>query len=224
MKTRDWIIGGMAIAILILLGGNYCQYQKKSELENNVLALEDVLEVKRNKDSTQTAQIASLESTSKAAFMALRSKDATIVSLKEEVRKYKGKVQAAAIVKMKTRVAGSVALKDSTPYLIDNKWETGKVWRVGDRFNWDITPRNEMTLVIGKPLKWNPFRKQPLQITVTQKNKNTSTTEVRSVMFKQGQQRFGLGFYAGYGILVGWDGKVYHGFNGGFGVTYRFFP
>lgn len=215
----------MAIAILILLGGNYCQYQKKSELESNVLALEDSLVVKINKDSTQTAQIASLESTSKSAFMALRSRDATIVQLKKEVKTYRGRVQAAAIVKMETKVLGSVDLpEDSIPYEWTNKWESGKVWRVGDNFNFDITPKNEMSLIIGKPLKWNPFKKQPLQITINQKNKNTSTTEVRSVMFKQGQQRFGLGFYVGYGILVGWDGRVYHGFNGGFGVTYRFFP
>lgn len=224
MKTsKDWILLGAGIAIVILLRIVCVQYEAKAELTSNVSAMADTLETTRNVLGEQVGEIESLKSSSKSAFLALRSRDADVIRLQKLVDGHKGRLEAAVISSSVTNMAGSGDIDSTGLTQWNTKFETGRIWRSGDKFNWDIKVRNEISLTIGKG-RWNPFKRQPLKIQITQHNKNTSTTVLRSVTFKQGQSRIGLSGYGGYGLTFGWDGRIYHGFQAGIGVSWRIFP
>lgn len=223
LSVRDWLILGLSIAVIVLISLNQCNSRKLSESRLNYAAAADSLRTTTNKLGEQEATIKSFQTQNKAAFLALRSRDAEIIKLQELVESYKGRLNTAIVASSETLVQGE-AEKDSSGLV---KWtlpyESGRIWDTGTGLKWDIKVKNEISITIGKP-RWNPFKRQDPEITITQHNKNSSTTSVRSVTFQKGQSRIGVGGYVGYGMTFGWTGQVHHGFQVGIGATWRIFP
>lgn len=208
----------LIIALIALLYSFGCNLRSKNQeiqqLFNLISALNDTLQIKVLKDSSQQATIQSLTTSKTKDFLALKTKDSAINSLQDVVKKYekqlKGGGGVAVVVKGETNVSATGTTEVTwTQYdtinnpvfpiyksTIKNKWYTIKTIADRDSTKVDLKIINAYDVVLGKENgKWFA--------TVTNHNPYSSTQSMRAYNVevpKTRQKRISLAILGGYGF------------------------
>lgn len=220
------------VIILILSNLKSCQDKKETikSSTNTINALSDTMTSYRTKDGVQVSRINLIETERVQQFLEIKSKDAIILKLQEEVKKNKrrlGNTGSVTVITNTTDVQGSdttyITMKDTivrndTVYLYpeytsnikmgmkkdSSYWITAKVKANKDTTDIGISLSNAYTVVIGrdkvKGFK-NLFKPKVPFVEVTNENPYTSTKTIRAYQVKAPKpKRFGLGVQVGYGL------------------------
>lgn len=229
----------LIIAVLLLLYFLGCGLHKKSrevdQLTNIVSALNDTLKIKTLKDSSQQATIQSLTTSKTQDFLALRTKDSTINSLQDVVKKHEKQLKgggSAIVVKGETNISGKgTTTIEWTKYdtinnpvfpvykaNIVNKWYSIKTRADKDTTTVDLKIINAYDVVVGREKgKWFAM--------VTNANPYSSTQSMRAYNVevpKTRQKRISIAVLGGYGINL--QGEVHTNPFIGVGVAYTILP
>jgi len=219
MKTNnirlivELILIGICIVLFLLLTRS-CD--KVSEQKGLLIDLNDTLRVSRNELGEQTAKINILEMERSKDFLKLKTNDSTIFKLQNAVEKYKGDLASATVGSTETGIVGSgetVIIHDTdivyindTAYVYpkyesswENKWELGHIIASKDSVWRSIKVKNEFELTYGE-VKKGLFKPKVLEVSLTNKNPNTVTKELRTFSIKQKPKRFVVSAQLGYGI------------------------
>lgn len=229
----------LIVVTVLLVSYVGCQTRKKDkqidQLSNLISALNDTLKVTKLKDSSQQATIQSLTTSKTKDFLALKTKDSTINSLQNVVRKYEKQLQgggAAVVVKGETNVTATGTTEVTwTQYdtiynpvfpiyksTIKNKWYTIKTVADKDTTRVDLKIINAYDVILGKENgKWFAL--------VTNHNPYSSTQSMRAYNVevpKTRTKRVSLAIFGGYGLNV--QGSVVAAPVIGIGVGYTILP
>lgn len=228
------IVSITIIVILILLNLKSCKTNKDTvrDYTNTINALSDTMTSYRTKDGVQVSKINLIQTEKAQQFLEIKSKDAIIIKLQEEVKKNKrrlGNTGSVTVITNTTDVQGSdttyITMKDTvvrndTVYLYpeytsnikmglkkdSSYWVTANIKSNKDTTDIGISLSNAYTVVIGKDkVKGfkNLFKPKVPFVEVTNENPYTSTKTVRAYQVKAPKpKRFGLGVQIGYGLSL----------------------
>lgn len=210
------------IAIIVVLAILY--FDKSAQLEEQLTLTEAAnaeMEVWKDKDGLNNAKIQSLETENTETFLKFATKDAAIVALQADVKrmeKYLRKQGSVTNFSTSTDVSatGNTEVTENTEdptsptytSKFEQKDEKGKVWAFGtiiaNRDTTSISQRifNEYSLTVGRePQGFLGLGKSKAFAEVKNLNPFSATTEIRTYQVSlPPPKRFGLGFFAGYGI------------------------
>ena len=215
MKNFLIIIVLSYIIFSIFTASKYKDLQKVNDY------LIDSLKIERNELSQEIAKRKNLEVENEKQLLEIKTKDSTVIKLQKEVKKYKGKAQAAVVIKNKTVikeklktkvVRDSINKKDVYIAKINKPFLNGQIIAKFDSIYLDIEALNKYTIIIGKKSNgW--FKKRTSEIVFKSENPDTKTLDLRSVIIRHKPKRFSLG------IFVGYDYRLRPTF--GIGLTYN---
>lgn len=222
------------IVILILLNIKSCKNTQdtKQEYVNTINALQDTMTTYRTKDGVQVARISLIETEKASQFLEIKSKDAVIVKLQEEVKRNEnrlGKSGSITIIENTTELSTidttyvtskDTIIRNDTVFVypeyssLINKgqktdstyWVIAKVRSNKDSTNLDIKIENAYTVVIGteKARGFKSLFKPKIPfVEITNENPFTSTKSIRAYQVKVPKpKRLGIGINIGYGIIL----------------------
>lgn len=209
-KSSSWTT--VIITVIALAFGalylNKCNENKTSSKEtiNLINALNDSVKYYKNKDSSNTAQIAVITNISTKSFLELKTKDSTITKLQGIVKDYSGKlkhggsVTSGDIITVYTDTGKSIITKIDTvgkfvyetyrQFKHDNWIDYDAVMSHGSS-SYKIAIKNSFSVVLGTK-NGVPFAD------LTTENPYTTTKTIRSFQVTlPKQKKFGLGFFLG---------------------------
>ena len=222
------------IVILVLLNLKSCKNTQdtKKDYVNTINALPDTLTTYRNKDGMQVAKISLIETEKASQFLEIKSKDAVIVKLQEEVKKNEkrlGKSGSVTVITNTTEVktvdttyitSKDTIVRNDTVFVypeyssfikkglrIDSSyWVTANVKANKDSTSFDIGIQNSYVIVLGREKAKGfkaLFKPKVAFAEVTNENPYTSTKTIRSYQVKTPKpKRLGIGFHVGYGLVL----------------------
>lgn len=236
----------LLITCIALLSITHCSSKKLKTAKATLQVLGDTLQLERNEKGQLKASISVFEFDNERQLRKLQTQDSTINKLKQIAKNYRGKLVSATVLSTETvesKTSATTLLSDSSGtftllrpkkaliaqnspiYVTEwaNRWSIGRIEANPDSIYRNIRTINEFRITHGFG-KYRLFRKRSLTVNVLNLNPNTVTRELRSYVIKVPQRRFGLSVYAGYGLTATTTGNLYHGFQIGFGASWRFFP
>lgn len=211
-KITNIIIVSVAI-IAIIINIQYCQ--KKELQSDNLLLINvgDTLSKRKNKDGSETAKIALLESYNTKLILKLNTQDETIKSLQNIINKNKERlgdqgsvtVFSTSTVLSDTQTTTVTVVDSSTVYSACNKDSTWIKWSTlatKDSTHLDLKVNNAYSVIIGSERsKW--YKKKTSFVEVTNSNPYTSTQALRAFKVKDNRvNRISIGLQGGYGITL----------------------
>lgn len=224
---------GLLIICIILMSFQKCENDNLKENNNLLIAANDTLRKKKNKDGSQTATIALLQASNVNKLLKLKTQDETIKALQEEVKKHRDKLDAggsvttfstattfSAVHQTDSTVLASTGC-DSVIYSSnkDTTWVKYSIEARKDATRLNLKVKNAFTVVIGREkvgfLKYRPI------VDVTSKNPFTDIGTLRAFEVKdtRPQRRISLGAQLGFGVLF--KGQISTGFYTGIGLNFR---
>lgn len=246
ITPKDWLLIALTVTVLVLLLFNGCERQARLQAENVNEALADTLHTSRNKLGQQTATIKAFQTTTQRQFLKLHTQDSTVKWLQATVKQYRGQLLSASVSSITTvdkGVTNTVVTypEAATSLLIpkepftkprfpiystqwSDRWSAGWIVARHDSISRELRVKNELEITHGYSGRWNPFKRRALTVSILNLNPNTETQELRHYSIKPKAHRFGVGFYGGYGVTLTPSGQVYHGFQAGAGIVWRFWP
>lgn len=213
--VKNIVIASLVIVVIILLGFNRCEKQKYNELSKLANSLGDSLEIKRNKDSSQTAKISLLQVQSANAFLALENLEGINKELQQELKKEKGKLKdggSITIINSGTTYSGSATSttipfgnSDCDSVIIgqnkDTTWIKWKVRTTKQTTTLDLKTKDKFKVVIGSE-KAGLFKKREPYVEVTSSSPFSDIKSMRAVEVKDTRKPFiSFGIQIGYGIV-----------------------
>lgn len=233
------VVLAAAVVVLLVFGCN----QRKKNKETNAMYVAANDSLRFSKDSL-TASISVISTAREKDFLKMQTNDETIKDLQKVVKTYKGKLSQAIVASVDTkdtgatvttvtdvdtvfrRVGDTVYVETSPTYATDwiDKWSIGEIIANKDTIYRQIWVKNEFEITIGKPRKYNPFKKRVIEIQLKNNNPNAVVRTMRAYNKTVSDKRFGVSVNAGYGLLATFDGKVHHGVYVGVGGSWRIFP
>jgi len=222
------------IIILILLNIKSCKKQQdtKKDYVSTINALQDTMNTYRTKDGVQVTRISLIETEKASMFLDIKSKDAVIVKLQEEVKENKkrlGKSGSVTVItnttELKTVDTTYVTSKDTiirndTVFVYpeysslikkgfrkdSSYWITANVKANKDSTSFELGIQNSYVVVLGreKAKGFKALFKPAIAFAeVTNENPYTSTKTIRSYQVKVSKpKRFGIGIHVGYGLIL----------------------
>lgn len=220
------------IVILVLLNLKSCKNTQdtKKDYVSTINALQDTMTTYRTKDGVQVARISLIETERAIQFLEIKSKDAVIVKLQEEVKKNEkrlGKSGSVTVItnttEVKTVDTTYITFKDTivrndTVFVypeyssfikkglrIDSSyWVLASVKANKDSTSFEIGIQNSYTIVLGREKVKGfkaLFKPKVAFAEVTNENPYTSTKTLRSYRVQTPKpKRFGIGVNIGYGL------------------------
>ncbi len=209
IKVKFYWLVILLVAILLALKFVYGYSFKQGALENSKTygILTESLKVTRDDLGNEIAKREVLEFKSVKDIKNIANISKEVETLKKEVRKYKGKIKNAIIIKNETREIRRVKteiIKDSTiAYPIyktswKDRWSVGSITARTDSIVHSIKIKNEFILTLGK--ERNGFRKRKNIATIKNLNPNTSTEEVITFDVTPKYKKFAVGVGGGVGF------------------------
>jgi len=210
------VVGITIIVILILLNIRSCKNTQdtKRDYVNTINALQDTMTTYYNKDGMQVAKISLIETEKASMFLDIKSKDAVIIKLQEEVKKNKNRIGKSGSVTVITNTT-ELNTVDTTSYItskdtiirndtvfiypeyssfirkglrIDSSyWITANVKANRDSTSFELGIQNSYTVVLGmeKAKSFKGLFKPKIAFAeVTNENPYTSTKTLRSYQVK----------------------------------------
>lgn len=213
-KIEKLILVIVCIFILIIVWNIPSCDNKNLKQDNKLLLdLQDTLVKHRNKDGSQTAQIGILQSRNTNLILQLNTKDETIKSLQDEIKKNKDRIKNGGSISVFTTITTyQDSTKTSTSYLSDSsivykassKDTTWVKWNTISNKNstsLDLKVKNAYTVVIGSE-RVSLFKRKSI-VEVTNKNPFTDTQALRAFEVKDTRRnKLSLGIQGGYGITL----------------------
>lgn len=213
----------LILLTVLVINHNGIIKHKLEEKESLINSLQDTLKVVRNKDSSLTATISTLETENASQFLKLVSRDLDVLQLQELVKKYKSKLKepgssATKLItdtKVDTKSPTEVVIRDtvrgndSMIYLYPTyktafnlgEWVTGYVKADRDTTEVDILIKNDYDVVIGTEGKW--FKRKKSFVEVISHNPYSDVKTLRTYRVSQPKpKKYGLGIQAGYGVTL----------------------
>lgn len=200
----------LTVVILGVICVKSCHRIKNDE--QNLYALSDTLVTYRNKDSSQTAKIASFQADKLSDLLKIKSSDSSVKRLQSLIRS-NPKASSAIVVSTSTGI-NTTTVNTITRYdTVDNKvypvyeshiqlqkWITGTSIATKDSTHLDLRIENDYDVVIKKESgKLNAY--------VINHNPYTTTTMLRAATLSApAQKRFGIGPSAG---VTYYNGKIH---------------
>lgn len=238
ISTTTWVIV-VLLAIIFVLGLVTCNQSKKiDEKANFIDAMNDTLKIVRNKDSSTTASITAFRTDNYKQFLALQSKDATILRLQQVLKDNAAVVKNGGSVTTVGTSTGihthnpnegityrDTVVKDSLIYIYPEYFS--RIKNLGNWFTGDITAnragitlnlegKDSFDIVVG-------FEKNKPIVKLTSHNPYVTVTELRSIHITQPKpKRLGVSLNAGYGVIFT-DNKIKLGPYVGAGLSYNLF-
>jgi hypothetical protein len=186
-----------------------CSYDRGSEENNrNYEILSDSLKVTRDNLGNEISKREVLEFKSVRDIEKFSNISEAVKALKSEVRKYKGKLKNATILKNETNVTGgsvTIVVKDSLTthptYTTswEDKWSKGSIVAKFDSILYDLKVKNDFVLTMGSEKK-GLFGKRKNIATIKNLNPNTYTQEVITIDVTPKNKRIGIGVLGGIGF------------------------
>ena len=218
-----FVIFGLLVLLL-----NQCN--KTSEISDLYESANDSLSISQTKNGEQIAAIKSFKVEKKNDFLAMKTKDSTIIWLQGVVKKSNGVVAAmVASTSTKDQSSSSTTIViDSTKLdsgqLVfpiykttwDEKWSMGEIIASKDSIQRDITFKNDFQITISNRSN-KLFKPKEMTLELINLNPNTQTHDMRSLVVKNEPKRVNLGIQAGYGVdMLTFNPVFYVGFGVGF--------
>lgn len=206
--NKNILIVSLLIVSLVLMGLLMDTCNSNKNLKEINASLNDTLVKTVDKLGRETATISNLEVENERMLMDLEIKDTILVWMREVVRDYSGKLQAAIVLSNRTNSTGSTrtiveyktdsAYPDYTTSWV-NQWEEGKIVASRDSIFREIRIKNDYEITIGD--RKNPwFKPKQSTVSIRNLNPNTLTQELRSVTIQERPKRLSLGLQVGYGL------------------------
>lgn len=195
--------------LLIIIGFFYMtnlQNQTKNDLLQFTNAMQDTVRVSVDKYGDKVAQISQLRTENPKVFLNIKSNDADIIRLQEEVKKYKNQIKEGSSVTVfdsSTKIDTTLAVnynKDGTvtANASDNKWYSIKNTIIPDGVSTtSLEVKNEYTVAVVE---------EKGQSVVKIKNKNPYSTEgeIRTYAnLPKQDKKVSLGVGVGYDPILG---------------------
>ena len=228
------VVGITIIVILVLLNLKSCKNTQdtKKDYVSTINALQDTMTTYRTKDGVQVARISLIETERVVQFLEIKSKDAVIIKLQEEVKKNEkrlGKSGSVTVITNTTEVktvdttyvtSKDTIIRNDTVFVYPeysslmkkglrintSYWITANVKAHKDRTRIDIGIQESSVIVLGreKPKGFKALFKVKVAFAeVTNENPYTSTKTIRSYQVKVPKsKRFGIGINIGYGLIL----------------------
>lgn len=215
LDTKNIIIG-LLLIIVIILYFKSCGKSKSDEYKGLYEAAQDTLQQTRNELGEQVSSIALLSASNDKLFLKMKTNDSTIIALQNVVKDYKGKLKAATVLGTSTNDTGSSettikwdTIRDESGTSVaavyetewDEKWSVGSIRATKDSISRDIKIRNDFEITIGEE-KQGWFKKKKSLVTITNKNPNTITQELRTFTVEPKKRRISIGLGAAYGFDI----------------------
>lgn len=204
----------LIMGVLLYLWRN--SVEKGKEKDNLYSAIQDTLVSTRNKLGQQVSQIALIQQSSDKNFLALKTKDSTIITLQNEIKTNKNKLSTSGSItdiysQTKGKFTGktdSILVHDTVKingvnyiypeykaHIVKDKWITADIISNKDSTTFSPIINNQYSVLISGTNK-NPF------VQVTNMNPYTTTSSLRAyqVINSLREKSWGLGFQIGYGI------------------------
>lgn len=221
-KTPNWIRWLITllciIIVVIFLYMKGCNHIQQGQQVYGV----DSVKIWKDKYHQEHAKVESFSTLNTKDFLAIQSKDSTILLLQGKVKEYKSKLDAGSAViyvsnntDIKGKFKTDTIYKHDTTHIDNNnlpsygftvnkgKWIFGSGESGPDSTNLDLTVHNEYSLVIGyEKKKWWKLYKTPFA-EITNYNPYTDTKTLTSYQVQvPKQKRLGLGINIGYGLYA----------------------
>lgn len=179
-------------------------------------ATQDTLSQTRNKNGEQATSIALLKADRRKDLFKIKTNDSTIIALQKVVKEYKGKLKSATVVGVSTNDNGSSSTTtdydtiytDTGRYVSpiyktdwNERWSAGKIIATKDSISRDIKVKNDFEITIGEERQKGFFKKKKSLVTITNKNPNTITKELRTFSIEPHKNKFSIGV----GVMYGFD-------------------
>lgn len=241
LTVKDFAIIGLAVAVVVLLSLNRCNYRKATFYQQATEAMADSLHTQRNQQGQHIATIKALEADNSRQLLKLETQDREIVKLQELIKKAPARTVSATVATTETNAQGQTPTKVSYTTLepkrpllkpenwpvysttITGPWINGSIRATHDSITYALQFVNDFEITHRRS-PWNPFKRPAITVTVLSKNPYTSTTSLRSAIVRSGQKRYGLSIYAGYGMTATLTGQLFHGVQIGAGFAYQIWP
>jgi len=184
-------------------------------------AAQDTLSQTRNELGEQVSSIALFKADKKKDFLKMKSNDSTIIALQKVVKEYKGKLKTATVLGTSTNDNGSSSTvtdydtiyTDTGNYMSpiyktdwEEEWSVGKIVATKDSISRNIKVKNKFELTIGEEESkrgwFKKLRKKESLVTITNKNPNTVTTELRTFTIEPHKNKISIGLGVAYGFDI----------------------
>jgi hypothetical protein len=219
----------IAFAITFLLGRGCNHPHDNSTEQNNTAALTDTIRILRQLDSTLIATIASYQANNKAQFLALASKDSTIIALQGMVKDFKGRLQAAGAFTTETKftATGKTKIVHDTAYIGSQSYPTYTTdFQLGRWVHGDVVANSDSIVVTPSvydeyELGFGYDKSGKAYGEVKTHNPYNTIKTFRSYnLALPKQKRYGIGIQAGYGLMyIAPLNRVYHGVTLSIGIS-----
>jgi hypothetical protein len=222
------------IVILVLLNLKSCKNTQNIEKDyvSTINALQDTMTTYYNKDGMQVAKISAIETEKASMFLDIKSKDAVIIKLQEEVKKNKNRIGKSGSVTVITNtteintvdttyvISKDTIVRNDTVFIypeyssfirkglrVDSSyWITANVKANRDSTSFELGIQNSYTVVLGREKAKSfkgLFKPKIAFAEVTNENPYTATKTIRSYQVKVPRpKRLGIGINVGYGIIL----------------------
>lgn len=236
----------LAIVVILLLLERQCIVGKlSSELKESTdlyNAIQDTVQTYKDKNGRQIAAISLLQTSQATDFIALKTKDSTIIELQETVKLYKKNLKpgsSVTLIENRTNVSTNLGTKitsrdtirvDSFIYIYPAyAFDTNlKNWifvcglATRDSTHLDLTVRNKYKVVVGYE-KGKLFKPKEPFAEVTNENPYTETTILRAYQVSVPKpKRLGVGVSVGYGFYFDPQKvRIGHGFITSISLNYN---
>lgn len=209
-----------AEAIMLLRWG--CN-EREHRLSNDAAYAAAADSLRYSKDSL-TASIDVIQTEREKDFLKMRTDDSLIQRLQREVREYRGSLASATAIVQHTTDRGTSGTTLTLPDMDSltasilatlpanewptystqwsDRWGSGSIIATHDSIYRDIRLINEFVFTTGRRRR-GFFKRDELEVTVTNANPHTITTDMRSYAQKERRGRFAFSVHAGFGLQYG---------------------
>lgn len=222
-ENFSWfLVLALIVALFVFNESNMKLNREVKEKSGLISSLQDTLKVVRNRDSSLTATISTLETDNVKQFLNLQVKDSSILALQNLVKDYKSKLREAGSSATKLTTDTKVDTKsptqvnprdtvkgDSLVYIYPsyksefnlNNWVEGTVFATRDTTTLRLIVRNDYDVIIGS--EGGLFKKRKTFVEVTSHNPYSEIKTLRTYRVSQPPpKRWGIGIQAGYGLTL----------------------
>ncbi len=180
-------------------------------------AAQDTLHQTRNELGQQVSSIALLKADNKKDLLRMKTDDSTIIALQVLVKEYKGKLKTATVLGTSTNDNGNsgtttdydTIYTDTGSYVSpvyktewEEEWSIGKIIATKDSISRDIKIKNDFEITVGDEKQKGLFKKKKSLVTITNKNPNTITTELRTFVIEPQKKKVSIGLGVAYGFDI----------------------
>src|SRR5690606_23066170 len=199
-ENFSWFLVLALIVALFLYNENKMKLEREvKEGRGLITSLQDTLKIVRNRDSSLTATISTLETDKVKDFLNLSVKDSTILELQSLVKDYKYKLKEAGSsatklstdtkvdIKSPTEIGKGDTVKDNSLVYIYpsyksnfnlNNWIEGSVFANRDTTTLKLIVRNDYDVIIGS--EGGIFKKRKTFVEVTSHNPYSEIKTLRT--------------------------------------------